>query len=145
MARKSDEQARRENADALQRELRPGETVLDRLAFLRHYQRSNWWHTGFMRNPSGEIVAGAFLPKVPNYAAGSPEQRKLEDDWEARSVAMHSEQTTITIPDKPLERSRIRSDSAVAEFETQWADEPIKNFADTPGATGKHRTTKRGS
>jgi hypothetical protein len=87
------------------------------------------------------------LPNVPNHPSGSAAARALEDEWERNAIAVHAAQTVITVPDKPLERSRMRSDSAVAAFEAQYADEPIKNFADTPGATGRHRTTtiKRGS
>ena len=143
MARKSDEQTRLDNWEALQRELRPGETVLDRMAFLRWLQSGPWTHSGFTRNQDGEIVVGMFFPKVPNHGAGTPEQRKLESDWEQRSIAMHDAQTTIKLEDKPVERKRMRSDSAVAAFETKYADAPVPNFEDSPGATGKHRTTKR--
>ena len=122
-----------------QNKLAPGETALDRL--LSDMTCPSWWHR--VRDEDG--IVAAILPKVPSYASGSPEQRALEDEWEARSIKMHSQQTTITIPDKPLERSRIRSGSAVAAFEAQYADEPVPNFADTPGATGKHTTTKRGN
>ena len=122
-----------------QNRLAPGETALDRM--LSDMNCPSWQHR--VRGEDGSVAA--ILPRVPTYAAGTPEQKALEDAWEARSILMHSQQTVITVPDKPLERSRIRSGSAVAEFETRWADEPVPNFADTPGATGKHKTTKRGN
>ena len=72
MARKSDDQTRLDSHSAIQRELRPGETVMDRWRFLRNMQRSPWIHTGFTRNQSGEIVVGAFMPKTVTN----------EDEWE---------------------------------------------------------------
>ena len=44
---------------------------------------------------------------------------------------------------KPAEKGTRGRYSAVAAFEAQWADAPIENFADSPGATGNHTTVKR--
>ncbi len=56
-----------------------------------------------LRNPETGQMAAVF-PSVPFYPVGSPEQRKLENDWEKRALAMHeSQQPLPTLADKPSE------------------------------------------
>ena len=98
----SDADRRLANHNRTQRELMPGETAMDRLAFLRGMQKSSWNHTGFTRDANGEITHGAFLPDVPHYRAGSEEQEKLEADWQAKTLDMMSRQTKIEVPTKPF-------------------------------------------
>lgn len=132
MVRRSDDQARLDEWNAAQKELRDGETAMDRLAFLRADQQTPWNHSGFTRNPSEEIVVGAFFPETV----------QDEDEWERNAVLMHERQETITVPDKPSDGGasfRRGRETAVATFERQQA-EAIPNFADTEHATGKHRS-----
>ena len=119
-----------------QNRLAPGETALDRM--LSDMNCPSWQHR--VRGEDGSVAA--ILPKVANHPSGSPEQRKLEDEWEQKSIQMHSQQTVITVPEKPTDAG-TRGKYAVAAFEVQYADEPVVNFADSPAATGKHTTTKR--
>ena len=132
--------------DETQRELRPGETVLDRMRFLRALQLSPWLHSGFTRGQGGGgITVGAFFPTVAHHTAGSAAEKAQADAWEASAEIMHDAQQVITLPDKPAHSGTRGKYSAVAAFEAQYADEPIPNFADTPGATGNHRTLSRSS
>ena len=56
-----------------------------------------------LRNLETGRVAAVF-PSVPFYPVGSPEQRKLESEWEARSLEMHSRQESLpALADKPTE------------------------------------------
>ena len=50
---------------------------------------------------TGKLMA--MFPKVKNHAQGSPERRAQEDEWEARSIAMHKAQGTAarSRPDRP--------------------------------------------
>ena len=51
-----------------------------------------------------ETGAIAVFPSVPFYPQGSPEQRKLESEWEKRSLVMHENQQPLpTLADKPTE------------------------------------------
>ena len=88
---------------------------------------------------------GFFKVELPNGDTGYTRAGSFQLSAEGVLVTTdgYTIEPTLTIPDKPLERSRMRSHSAVANFEAQWADKPVPNFADTPGATGKHKTTKR--
>ncbi len=121
----------------------PGETVMDRLAFLRAMQRwSGWRHTGFTRNSHGEVTFGAIVPDVPYYRAGTPEATAQAAIWEARTVAMHEAQERIELADKPLNRGGLRPrGSAVAEFEIVTPPAEIPTFHESHGST----ETKRGN
>ena len=53
-----------------------------------------------------ETGAIAVFPSVPFYPVGSPEQRKLESEWEKRALAMHENQQPLpTLADKPSDGS----------------------------------------
>ena len=61
---------------------------------------------------TGQLMA--MFPKVKNHAQGSAERRAQEDEWEAKSIAMHKAQGAAIVPDaKPVENTLskiIRSD-----------------------------------
>ncbi len=101
MSRQQDEQVEREWL-AIQNELSPGETeierTLDNIAVVRAGLHR-------VRNEAGEWV---YFPDVPNYPSGSPEQRQIEDRWEAPALAMHESQRAITIEPKPRENAMTR-------------------------------------
>jgi len=111
MARKTDNEQRLEASEALQRELRPDETVLGRLGFLRWIQQSPWDHSGFTKDPNGEICVGAFFPRTAE-----------ADDWEVRAISMHENQKPVEMPTEPLERKRLRG-GAIAEFNVVGIDD----------------------
>ena len=139
----SDDKRRLDSWNKVQRELMPGETVMDRLAFLRSMQRwSGWRHTGFTRDSHGEITFGASLPHVPHYPSGSPEATTQARDWQERTLAMMAAQGRVELADKPLNRDGLRpSGSAVATFERAATPAEIPAFHESPGAT----ETKRGN
>ena len=134
MARKTDDQTRCDSWEATQRELRPGETVMARLGFLRWLQRVPWRHTGFTRNSSGDIVIGAFMP----------ETCAQEDEWERKAIEMHEHQEVIELPDKPLERAGLRRGTGVAAFDVIQVDSSVPKFHErSPASTEVQRRTKR--
>jgi len=132
---KTDDQRRLENWEETQRELRPGETVMDRLNSLRGMQRTPWHHGGFTRDNNGEVTAGAFSP-VPS---------KADEAWEQSCQEMHSQQRPIELPNKPVDRSPLKGGDAVAEFHMSFADEEIPFFHESPGSTETQKKIKRGS
>ena len=69
--------------------------LADKLAVLR----SPWDHV--YHSETGALAA--LFPKVPHYAQGSPEQLALENEWEAKAVAMMEKQRTVVPKAKPVE------------------------------------------
>lgn len=62
------------------------------------------WQPGCRIIRNAETGAIAVFPSVPFYPVPSPEQRKLESEWEARSLEMHSRQESLpALADKPTE------------------------------------------
>ena len=66
----------------------------DRLAIKR-----SGWHR--IEGPDGV----ALFPNVPTFTAGSPEQAKLEREWEQRALAMHEAQEPVRLDAKPEENT----------------------------------------
>ena len=112
-----------------------------------------WWRhrSHSPSNIEGEY-AWVYMPHVPNHPSGSAEARAAEDAWEKRSLEMHAAQQPIEMPDKPVERSRMRS--AVAEFDVVHGDaespeRPIQRtlrvpkFHESPASTETQRRIKR--
>ena len=73
---------------------------IDNLMRDLHYIDSGWHR---QENPENGKVG--LFPSVPVYAQGSAEQRQLEDEWEQRSIAMHSAQVPIHLKPKPTENA----------------------------------------
>ena len=74
---------------------------LDNLMRDLHYIDSGWHR---VENP--ETGKFALFPAVPVFAQGSKEQRQLEDEWEAKSLAMHAAQGAAIVPEpKPVENT----------------------------------------
>ena len=142
MAKQTEDQLRLAAWNATQRELRPGETILDRMRFLRALSKARW-RVVFTRDSNQEIVVGVILRDVPAHATGTAAARIATAEWEQRSAAMHAAQKTVTIPDKPAHGGTRGRQDAVAALQVVYADKPIENFADTPAATGFNRTTER--
>ena len=101
MAETKEEQAKR-NWLEIQDRLAPGEDPIGRMLSDMAGAETGWHR---VRNESGVALV---LPDVPNYPQGSKEQRQLEDEWEQRSLAMHSAQTAITLAPKPRENAMTR-------------------------------------
>ena len=60
--------------------------------------------TGSRIHRNSENGAIAVFPSVPFFPQGSPEQRKLESDWEKKAVEMHANQKPIPpLAAKPIE------------------------------------------
>ena len=57
--------------------------------------------SGFHRSEGGS-GGFAIFPVVPNYRAGSPAQRELERDWEAKARELSESVETITLEPKPV-------------------------------------------
>ncbi len=64
--------------------------------------------SGWHRHENPVTGAVALFPDVPRHPSGSPEQRALEDEWEARALQMHSKQTPIHLEAKPQENAMTR-------------------------------------
>lgn len=63
--------------------------------------KDSGWHR--VEHPVTRAVA--LFPDVPRFPSGSPEQRALESDWEARALTMHASQEPLTIAPKPNENA----------------------------------------
>lgn len=72
------------------------------------YERLNRKRSGWHWQINSETGATALFPSVPVYAANSPEQRALEDAWEARAIQMHENQEAIRLAAKPKENAMTR-------------------------------------
>ena len=94
MAETKEEQAKRRWL-AIQEELDPGETEIERTLSNIAVVRAGWHR---VRNEAGEYT---YFPDVPKLHGA--EQRAAEDRWQERSLAMHSAQTLILPEAKPSE------------------------------------------
>ena len=124
----SDEEKRRLSWLEVQNQLAPGEDPIERMLSDMAWAGVKGWHRVRTANGGSAVF---------------PETATDEDAWEQRCQEMHDQQVPCELPDRPVERSRMRGKYAVAAFEMQYADAPIQNFADTPAATGNHTTVKR--
>ena len=67
------------------------------------YQRLAIRRMGWHRHEHSTSGETAYFPSVKVHPSGSTEQRKLEDAWEQRALAMHAGQEMILPEAKPLE------------------------------------------
>ena len=59
----TEDQKRLDSWEACQRELRPGETPMERLALLRAFQKAGW-HFSFTRDADEKVVMGAVCRRL---------------------------------------------------------------------------------
>lgn len=102
MAETNEEQRKREWLE-IQDRLAPGEDPIDRMLSDMAWAGTKGWRR--VRNESGVALV---LPDVKVHPQGSPEQLKLEREWETRALAMHASQEAITLPPKPVENAMTR-------------------------------------
>lgn len=141
MSREKDEKSKSHYL-AVQRQLNPGETAEDRLNTNLALIDTGW---NRIRNEKGEW---AYFPNVPRYPGDSPEQRALEDEWQVKSLAMHSEQQPLVIADKPIEETMTGRGgflfNRATEDEAPDADRPVPNFHESPASMEVQRRIRRG-
>lgn len=101
MSETKEEQAKRRWL-AIQNELSPGETEIERTLDNIAVVRAGWHR---VRSETGKWT---YFPDVPRFPSGSKEARAAEDAWEARALAMHENQKPIHIEAKPQENAMTR-------------------------------------
>lgn len=93
---------RRRHWLAVQNELNPGESEIERTMDTLATIKAGWYR---VRNEKG---TWAYFPSVAHHPQGSTEQRAAENAWERRAIQMHENQTPIRLAPKPRENAMTR-------------------------------------